>query len=240
MNSFEFTTSDEATEAARDVRRSRQCGKMIPSWLRTVFVVGALIATWWWIGVRNEVKQEDSIDQPMPLSEEDKLGDTTFTATDTASNVDTNVDDSESLPILGNCRDLYDCQTDRFGHEMPLYAGQAICNEQFRFGLTKEGIFQWNDCDMNEKKIIVVHPDAHAFVMAETGSLRLENDKQEILWQKDPTLEIIPTRECLHHPLLDCPYLHLHKSGDVVLNSITRDGQWKDRKIQHCFDELFH
>jgi len=33
--------------------------------------------------------------------------------------------------------------------------------------------------------------------------------------------------------------MHLHKSGDMVFNSINKDGTWSDRKIQVCFDNLF-
>lgn len=177
-----------------------------------------------------------------------------------------------------SCNDLYTCQTDhpdRLGHNVALFAGKAICNAKYRFGVTQDGVLQWHNCDSNERNVVYdrkKHLQAQLeggedgtdaatttmlqnakedlfFRMTETGSLHIvlqfSNGKigheEMVIWEKVPTLTITPTKKCLHNPLLDCPYLHLHKSGDVVLNSIDpNDGHWSDRKIQKCFDDLFH
>ena len=131
------------------------------------------------------------------------------------------------------------CQTDRLGHLTPLFAGHALCNAQYRFGLTKDGDLVWQDCDLNETKHIHNDASSVSFQMTSNGTLQLLSTTQVVVWEKVPTLWIGYTKHCLSRPLLDCPYLHLHKSGDLVLNSIS-DGTWRDRKIQKCFDDLFY
>lgn len=129
------------------------------------------------------------------------------------------------------------------GHWTHLPAGSALCNAQYRFGITQEGVFQWHNCETDENRIIYDAPAENTtlgyFQMTDVGAIEIYDDADSIIFQKDPTLTISPTKQCLSSPKLDCPYLHLHKSGDVVLNSIGENG-WSDRKIQKCFDNLWN
>ena len=132
------------------------------------------------------------------------------------------------------------CQTDRMGHETPLMAGQALCNHQYRFGVSKSGIFQWYDCALEKTRIIHRNRTISYFSMSSAGVFQLLNDKDQVIWQKAPKMKITVYKECLHNPLLDCPYLHLHRDGVLVLNSVDNTtGQWSDRNAEKAFENLF-
>lgn len=49
----------------------------------------------------------------------------------------------------------WDCQTDRHGNNQLMYSGQGICNEQYRFGISRDGVFQFQDCDAKERLVIL-------------------------------------------------------------------------------------
>ncbi len=165
-----------------------------------------------------------------------------------SSTSSTKNDDSESPtsstknenPSTDFCAQLYDCQTDRIGHETPLLAGQALCNDVFRFGVTPDGIFQWHDCAAPLTKVIYENTTISYFSMSSEGTFRVMDANDKVIWRKEPKVSISYYKECLPRPLLDCPYLHLHKDGTVVLNSIeSRTGIWSDRNIERAFDDLF-
>lgn len=160
---------------------------------------------------------------------------------------------------------------DRLGHMFPLYAGQAVCNGgQYRFGLTKQGDLQFHDCSSNKVQVFYNNYSSSStaddldtkiaelyFIMTETATLQLialvdnedgksSSEKTElVVWRKESTkCNITPSPQCLHHhPVLDCPYLHLHKSGDLVLNWIDdgNNDKWMARNIMkhnNCYDNL--
>lgn len=130
------------------------------------------------------------------------------------------------------------CQTDRMGHETPLFAGQALCNHQFRFGITPRGSFEWYDCAQQVTRVIYKNRTISYFSMSSAGVFRVMDLNNQTIWQKKPKMNISYTKQCLSRPLLDCPYLHLHRDGVLVLNSI-ENGQWSDRNVERAFDGLF-
>ena len=141
----------------------------------------------------------------------------------------------------------YDCQTDRMGHVVPLLPGQAICNEQFRFGLTRAGIFQWEDCD-TDTVYEIFNPYSDAVRTSETVNLRLQPnatlqilgaESSTVFWSRDSNREHMQVTHCLSRPYFDCPYFHLHKPGNVVFNYIdSQTGKFIDRKIQRVYNDL--
>lgn len=152
----------------------------------------------------------------------------------------TSLNNDEVTTMTDPCDNLYDCQTDRLGHNTPLLRGQALCNDIFRFGITHDGVFQWHNCAAPLTKVIYENSTIFYFTMTSHGALQLIDDDDMLMWQKEPKISISYTKECLHRPLLDCPYLHLHKDGVLVLNSIdSTTGRWSDRKIEKAFDDLF-
>jgi hypothetical protein len=154
-------------------------------------------------------------------------------------------------PPQSNNDCIYDCQTDRLGHKTPLFTGQALCNHQYRFGLTHEGVFQWHDCDTHQTHVFytpttttttTTNNQVSYFEMQEDAAFQLYSYDNQVVWKKASTRQpkIHFSAHCLSRPLLDCPYLHLHKSGDVVLNWIDdNNGKWVDRNIKRCYNDLF-
>lgn len=140
----------------------------------------------------------------------------------------------------------YECQTDRLGHEMPLYPGQALCYQQQRFGLTTSGDFVIHDCETNEKKVFwsasKVSSSMH-FEMKKDGRFQIILSKQqedEVLFEHKPKRIVSYSKECLSKPKLDCPYLHLRKNGMVVLNWEDKvTGEWMDRDMQRIYPNLY-
>lgn len=244
MQSLELSDATTAKKEGAPMTRHRRHCKRMPLWTLFLFVVSAVL--YFALGFRGSREEADSFTQ----SQEDMDG--------TVNGGESSIESMESLSsptedgASNECHLLYECQTDRMGHESPLYAGQGLCNDQFRFGITPDGIFQWHDCETNVKKVVYnsddtmennnsTNADVFYFSMSPEGTLRLYDDSDQIIWQKESKLTITVTEQCLHRPLLDCPYLHLHKSGDVVLNSVNaRTGSWSDRKIERAFDNLYH
>jgi hypothetical protein len=164
---------------------------------------------------------------------------------------------------VSSCEDYYDCQTDRMGHEQPLYPGQALCNDRYRFGLTREGVFQWQECLGGSNNTTQVFYDGATLNFTYSGIATSSSNQQRlhfvmrtdatfqivllsgtggdesVVWEDTMTCGIVHVyKHCLSRPLLDCPYLHLHKSGDIVLNWIDDNGHWNDRNSKKCYKQL--
>jgi hypothetical protein len=175
----------------------------------------------------------------------------------------TNVEDQPPVAPDNGCIDdesstssnleSFDCLTDRIGHFKWIERGQALCNDNQFFGLTLSGelIKATTSCG-NTTERVVLHDDllAEAFQMTDHGHFMLVKDlvtikeknsttPSKILWEAEPTIKINPTGICLSQLQIECPYLHLRKSGDLVLNSINEDGSWSDRKVSVIFPDLF-
>ncbi|CAJ1961315.1 unnamed protein product [Cylindrotheca closterium] len=149
----------------------------------------------------------------------------------------------------------YTCQTDRLPHETPLYPGQVLCNEMHRFGMTEEGEFFLQNCqltDQNDGKLTVfwsakeaqLAPDQYPihFEMEKNGYFQIISDPSgQVLFEKRPTRNVTFHRLCLNNrPKLHCPYLHLHNDAVVVLNWIDDvQGRWMARNVKHEYVELF-
>lgn len=146
------------------------------------------------------------------------------------------------------CDRVQHCLLDRLGNgkNFRLGVGKAICRENFMFGFTTMGVFQWKNCDTNETRVMFdgshgggMYPDMF-FELKENASLNIYNG-DELLWQRNCTQKVSLTRECLNDPLLDCPYLVLHRGGgDVVLNFVDDNTtDWVDRKIKRVYHNLY-
>jgi hypothetical protein len=232
MQSLEFT-SNEAVEASSVVsRRSRRRFKSVP--LLTLSALFASILLWFVVTWNEESSNVAELGPPDELLQEVEL------------------DEDESMAAMKEEGDLsslssstssgdYDCQTDRLGHKRSIYVGQALCNAQYRFGLTSEGVFQWQDFVSDETHVLYSgdYGKVEYFEITETGILQLFSSDEDVVWEKESNRNIHASKECLHNPLLDCPYLHLHKSGDVVLNWIDDEGKWLARNIKRCYKDLF-
>lgn len=143
----------------------------------------------------------------------------------------------------------YTCQTDKLPHESPLYAGQVLCNQKMRFGLTKSNDLFIQDCEANVQTILWSAKEANLapnqlpvhFEMKKNGYFEIISDPSgKVLFESRPKADITYHEMCLHRkPKLDCPYLSLHKEGVLILNWIQEDPpKYKAVNVQHNFDDF--
>ncbi len=110
------------------------------------------------------------------------------------------------------CLDQYQCQpdhSDRFGPETPLIVGDALCNDNMRLGITTSGVFQFQNCDTQETKIMFEDTTGSVayFSLSSIGTFRLMDQSDNIIWQRECSLTITFTQQCRSNPDLPCPYL---------------------------------
>jgi len=144
----------------------------------------------------------------------------------------------------------YTCRTDRLPHESPLYPGQVLCNQMHRFGMTDEGEFFLQDCQLDTRTVFwsaqeaQLTPDQYPihFEMQKNGYFQIISDPSgQVLLEQHPKRNVTFHHMCLHkNPKLDCPYLHLRETGMVVLNWIDDDKhKWMDRDMKQQYVGLF-
>lgn len=137
-----------------------------------------------------------------------------------------------------SCKPYFKHSTDRLGHKKPLYAGEAICHHQYMFGVTIDGAFQWQDCSTNTTKIFYKSSaDDVYFVMKPDASWNVYENGQ-LKWKEECHLDVHFYPQCLSHVGLDCPYIHLRKSGRIVLNFIDENGSWEALSASQLYDSV--
>lgn len=136
--------------------------------------------------------------------------------------------------------DEYNCQGERFANETPLRTGQFLCsnNKQFVFGMTLEGslIKRSTASDATYKKDDTFYDKGGGgdyFVLHRDGKIAVYDMKDEVQWQRESRATIHWTSKCLKD--YDCPYLHLHDDGVLVLNWIA-NGRWNAKGIKEVYD----
>jgi hypothetical protein len=135
----------------------------------------------------------------------------------------------------------YNCQGDRFAQETPLRSGQFLCsnNKQFVFGMTAEGslIKRSVPPDAKYKKNGIFYDKGSSgdyFVLHRDGEVAVYDKDDKIQWKHESRATISWTAKCLKKPEYDCPYLHLHDDGVLVVNWI--DGGWNAKGIKEVYD----
>jgi hypothetical protein len=153
----------------------------------------------------------------------------------------------------GYCDNFHHCLTDRIGNgdRFRLGIGKAVCNQNYMFGFTTDGVFQWKNCETNETRVMFdgsSHLDGDDdkggsmyFELSDDASISIHKADQ-IMWSRNCTKTVSPTLECYDDPFLDCPFLHLHagNAGDVILNYVDdQTNNWADRKMNRIYQNLF-
>lgn len=223
---------------------SRRCWKkklLLPAIL--VALAGILVVVWG-SSLFQSQQQQQSLKVGDAKSESDGTGEETNSEGD-----DFIASTPNTAPL--DCTENFGCLSDRIGHFQWVQQGEALCNNQHRFGLTKAGVLIKEVCGEDGVSTrttipLLSHPSAKGFRMTDHGHFQLvasidvaPDAPMEVLQEAIPTVSIVPTGQCLSRPVLECPYLHLHKSGDLVLNYINTDGSWSDRKASKIFPDIF-
>ena len=120
----------------------------------------------------------------------------------------------------------------------------------YRFGMNDGAELFLQDCQLNTTTIFWSAKDEQLthdqypvhFEMKKNGYFYILSDPTgQILLEKHPKRTITYHHMCLYpKPKLDCPYLHLHPDGVLVLNWIDDDNnQWMDRDVKQQYVGLF-
>jgi len=136
------------------------------------------------------------------------------------------------------------CISDRLGNGEALSAGALLCSAggRYLFGFDDTGSLIWRDCrDDVEKKILVYHrcDKGCYFMLAENASFLLMDEestaKGTVRYEKHCAVDISPSEACLEDPRYDCPYLHLHSSGKLVLHYVDGKGEAKQKNSEKIY-----
>lgn len=132
----------------------------------------------------------------------------------------------------------YNCQGDRIQNGVKLETNHYICDvyNRYRFGMDESGSLVYADDAFNMTAIIYNGTKGDYFELLQNGSFTVSNSTGITVWQEECENNVSFSAQCLptHHEVYDCPYLHLHSGGTIVLNWIS--GGWKVRNILHMYD----
>jgi hypothetical protein len=115
-------------------------------------------------------------------------------------------------------------------------------------GLDSEGYLQWTNCDSGETYVIARFnktsstENVYYFMLLDDASWNLYDETSgQLIWKKECLKPVKPYPHCLSHPDLNCPYLHLHNDGVIVLNWIDSDGVWisRDARRPNIYQDFF-
>lgn len=139
----------------------------------------------------------------------------------------------------------YNCTDDRMRHEVKLMAGVSICSKKNSYVYGFDGK---RDLDLrrigNKGKAKTYYSRtttngannhrAQYFMLSLNATMAVYDQNGEVLWHRPCKEAVRFTKRCL--PQYDCPYLHLHSDGVIVLNWINAGGSWEIHNINKMYD----
>lgn len=126
---------------------------------------------------------------------------------------------------------------DRLNHEEPLYSGQVLCssNDKYVFGMHADGRFiKWDVVDDHGKFDVFYQGNPGDWLLLRVnGDLEIYNLENQMRWKRQAKFEMT-NASCLAE--YDCPYMHLHNDGVLVLNWRDSNGAWQMERIKKAYD----
>ena len=145
-----------------------------------------------------------------------------------------------SLTPLTCGGEVFGCRTDRIGHGQPLLRGEAVCSrkDQYVFGLNDDGMLLWRDCTTDKTEEYYKGGDGNvfSFTMEKDANFVINDEDGNVVWEKQCKETVPFTSTCKRDPTFDCPYLHLHKGGVMVVNFIDPIKGWVSRNFKKLYD----
>ena len=145
-----------------------------------------------------------------------------------------------SLTPLTCGGEVFGCRTDRIGHGQPLLRGEAVCSrkDQYVFGLNDDGMLLWRDCTTDKTEEYYKGGDGNvfSFTMEKDANFVINDEDGNVVWEKQCKETVPFTSTCKRDPTFDCPYLHLHKGGVMVVNFIDPIRGWVSRNFKKVYD----
>eukprot|EP00563_Minutocellus_polymorphus_P019984 CAMPEP_0197718932 /NCGR_PEP_ID=MMETSP1434-20131217/2888_1 /TAXON_ID=265543 /ORGANISM="Minutocellus polymorphus, Strain CCMP3303" /LENGTH=206 /DNA_ID=CAMNT_0043303627 /DNA_START=208 /DNA_END=824 /DNA_ORIENTATION=- len=133
----------------------------------------------------------------------------------------------------------YGCISDRLQNNEVIGRGTLLCSEGGRYSFGLDGssnALVWRDCRDGSERVYYRCPSSKdcAFVLTEGATFAVREEavsgnKGEILFEKPSIVDGILSKNCLVEPRYDCPYIHLHSSGKLVLHYVDQKGEFKQK-----------
>jgi len=129
----------------------------------------------------------------------------------------------------------YGCIGERIENEQKLRTGQYLCSKSGKsiFGIDDNGTFTWENEKKGLTQVLYKGNAGDYFMLKEDGRFVVYSSEGAIIWSKNCKAEVHWSPKCLSS--YDCPYLHLHGGGTIVLNWISSD-VWNERNINKLYD----
>ena len=135
---------------------------------------------------------------------------------------------------------MYNCQGDRIQNGAKLKTNHFLCDShnRYRFGMDSGGNLLYADDAFNMTAYLYNGTKGDYFKMLDDGTFTVCNSTGDVVWKEACDDAVSFSKACLptHHHVYDCPYLHLHSGGTIVLNWINNEGDWKERNILHMYN----
>lgn len=131
----------------------------------------------------------------------------------------------------------FTCQGDRINNNARLETNHFVCsaNDRYRFGMDETGSLLFADDVINKTAFIFNGTAGDYFMLLQDATFTVSNSSDAVVWEAPCSDNVSLHPECLpvsQDEVYDCPYLHLHNGGTLVLNYISgRD--WKARSSLH-------
>lgn len=134
----------------------------------------------------------------------------------------------------------YKCEGDRIQNGVKLKTNHFLCDhyKRYRFGVDAKGSLLYADDAFNMTAILYNGTKGDYFELLRDGTFTVCDSSGTIVWQEECSDDVGFSAECLptHHKTYDCPYLHLHSGGTIVMNWINDQDDWKERNILHLYN----
>jgi hypothetical protein len=140
----------------------------------------------------------------------------------------------------------FSCNDDRVENNRRLLPGEYICssNGLYQFGLlpverdSTKVSFAWRDLKGNVTKSYIKKSDQvnkndiYGWVLTENAEMIVYDAQKKTLWNRKCQRPVEFSPKCLNR--YNCPYIHIHNDGVVVLNWI--DGFWNSKNVKKIYD----
>lgn len=161
-----------------------------------------------------------------------------------SSQEDTTCSDATLEAISKNNHHMFGCISDRLQNNEVMGRGTMLCSEggRYSFGFAKSSnALVWRDCRDGSEREYYRCPSSKdcAFVLSKDGAFTIregdlyQNNMGKVVYQKPSKIYVdaggSSSEECLDEPRYDCPYIHLHSSGKLVLHYIDEKGAFKQK-----------
>ena len=138
---------------------------------------------------------------------------------------------------------MFGCISDRLQNNELMGRGTMLCSEggRYSFGFARSSnSLVWRDCRDGSEREYYRCPSSKdcAFVLSKDGVFTIregdlsQTNMGKVVYQKPSKIYVDAgesSSNCLDTPRYDCPYIHLHSSGKLVLHYIDEKGAFKQK-----------